>query len=326
MKTILVTGGLGFIGSHTIVELLEMNYKVVIIDNLSNSNISIIEKIKKITNKDIVFYKCDILDTEQLNNIFKSYNIYCVIHFAGLKAVSESIEKPLEYYHNNVSGTVNLLQCMEKCNVKNLIFSSSSTVYGNTQPPFTENSETGKNITNPYGRTKYLIEEILKDLNGWNIFILRYFNPIGAHKSGLIGDNPNGIPNNLMPYIIKVANKELPYLNIFGNDYNTNDGTAKRDFIHVVDLAKAHVNCIDHFKDIQILNLGTGNSISVLELVETFKKVNNIDIPYYFKEKRNGDIEDSYCISNKAEEIINWKSNKNITDMCEDSYNFIINN
>ena len=326
MKTILVTGGLGFIGSHTTVELLEMNYNVIVVDNLSNSNINMIDKIKRITDKDIIFYKCDILETDKLNNIFKTYNIDSVIHFAGLKAVSESIEKPLEYYHNNVSGTVNLLQCMEKFNVKNLIFSSSSTVYGNTLPPFTENNETGKNITNPYGRTKYLIEEILKDLNGWNIFILRYFNPIGAHKSGLIGDNPNGIPNNLMPYIIKVANKELPILNIFGNDYNTTDGTAKRDFIHVVDLAKAHVNCIDHFSNIQILNLGTGNSTSVLELVETFKKVNNVHIPYIFEGRRNGDIEDSYCVSDKAKRIIKWNATKNIIDMCKDSYNFIKNN
>ena len=322
MKTILVTGGLGFIGSHTIIELLEINCNVVIIDNLSNSSTTVIDKIKKITNKDIIFYKCDILDTSQLHNIFKTYNIYCVIHFAGLKSVSESIEKPLEYYHNNVSGTINLLQCMEKFHVKNLIFSSSSTVYGNTQPPFTENNETGKNITNTYGRTKYLIEEILKDLIGWNIFILRYFNPIGAHESGLIGDDPNGIPNNLMPYIIKVASKELPILNIFGNNYNTNDGTAKRDFIHVTDLAKAHVNCINYFKGIQILNLGTGSSTSVLELVNTFKKVNNIDIPYIFKEKRSGDIEDSYCVSDKAKEIIKWEANKNIVDMCKDSYNF----
>lgn len=323
MQYILVTGGMGFIGSHTIVELLETNFNVIVIDNLSNSNIDVIEKIKKITNKDIIFYECDILNYEQLNNIFENYNIYCVIHFAGLKSVNESIENPLKYYHNNVSGTINLLQIMEKNNVKNFIFSSSSTVYGNTKPPFDENSETGKFITNSYGRTKFLIEEILKDLKGWNIFILRYFNPIGAHCSGLIGDNPNGIPNNLMPYIVKVAIKELSTLNIFGNDYNTLDGTPKRDFIHVVDLAKAHVKCIHCFNGMQILNLGTGVSTSVMELINTFEKTNNIKIPYEYKDKRSGDIEDSYCLADKAFEIIEWKSTKNITDMCKDSYNYV---
>ncbi len=256
-KNILLTGGNGFIGSHTIVEILKDNkYNVIVIDNLANSNINNIDLVKKIVYpREYTFYEGNILDKSLLENIFKTHEIYAVIHFAALKAVNESILNPLLYYKNNISGTLTLLEVMEKFNVKNLIFSSSATVYGNEKSPLTENSKVGVGITNPYGKSKFIIEEILKDLTNWNIFILRYFNPVGAHESGLIGDDPNGVPSNLMPFLLRVAknnyyqenNTQYEYLNIFGNDYNTRDGTCIRDFIHIVDLANAHVSCLDKF-------------------------------------------------------------------------------
>jgi len=325
MRNILVTGGLGFIGSHTVIELLIKNYNVIIIDNLTNSNLDILDKIKKISNSNnITFYKGDILDKLLLDNILKKEYIDTVIHFAGLKSVSQSIKEPLKYYENNINGTIVLLKIMEKYNVKNLIFSSSATVYGNNKSPFTEISQTGVNITNPYGKSKYLIEEILKDLHDWNIFALRYFNPIGCHPSGIIGENPNEIPNNLIPYLMRVANKQYPFLNVYGDKYNTIDGTGIRDYIHVVDLAKAHVKALDKFiKGFTALNLGTGKGTSVLELINTFERINNIKIFYKICEKRDGDIDICICIPSKANLILDWKASLTIEDMCRDSWNFI---
>ena len=336
-KNILLTGGNGYIGSHTIVEILKNNnYNIIVLDSLVNSNKKNLDAIKKIIYpKDYIFYQGNILDKFLLENIFESNNIYAVIHFAALKAVNESIQNPLLYYKNNISGTLTLLEVMEKYNVKNLIFSSSATVYGNGLSPFTENSKVGEGITNPYGKSKYLIEEILKDLKDWNIFILRYFNPVGAHESCLIGDDPNGIPSNLMPFLLRVAknnyykeNKhEYEYLKIFGNDYNTRDGTCIRDFIHVVDLANAHRACLDKFKKgINIINIGTGKGTTVMELINTFKNNLNIDIPYKILPRREGDIQESYCNNNKSVNFLKWCSKKDINDICSDSWNFIIKN
>ena len=327
---ILVTGGTGFIGSHTCVELLESNYEIVIIDNLSNSKKDVVEKIEKITGKHIKFYENDVCDKEALRTIFKENKIGAVIHFAGFKAVGESVLKPLMYYRNNLDSTLTLLEVMKEFNVKKLAFSSSATVYGNPKSlPIKENFQTS--TTNPYGSTKLMIENILKDLyksdNTWSIAILRYFNPIGAHKSGLIGENPNGIPNNLMPYIIKVATKELPILNIFGNDYNTKDGTGVRDYIHVTDLAKGHVCAINKVLNefgCDCYNLGTGTGYSVLELVETFIKVNNVDIKYEIKERRPGDIDACFADPEYAYQKLGWKAELDINEMCRDAYNFIL--
>lgn len=326
---ILVTGGTGFIGSHTCIELLENGYEVIIVDNLSNSKIEVVDLIEKITNKKVKFYKGDICDKENLRNIFKENNIDAVIHFAGFKAVFESVLNPLMYYHNNIISTLSLLEVMKEFGVKKLAFSSSATVYGNPKSlPIKEDFPTS--TTNPYGSTKLMIEEILKDLaksdNEWSIAILRYFNPIGAHKSGLIGENPNGIPNNLMPYIIKVANKELECLGIFGNDYNTKDGTGVRDYIHVVDLAKGHVcaiNKIINESGCDCYNLGTGMGYSVLELVNTFMEVNNINIKYEIKERRQGDVDACFADPTYAFEKLNWKAELDIKEMCKDAYNFI---
>ena len=283
---ILVTGGIGYIGSHTCVELLDSGYDIVVIDNLSNSKIEVVDKITKITSKKFKFYRGDCQDKEMLQKIFKENDISAVIHFAGFKAVGESVQKPIMYYRNNIDSTLTLLEVMNEFNVKKIVFSSSATVYGNPKSlPIKENFPLS--TTNPYGSTKLMIENILRDLytsdNTWSIAILRYFNPIGAHKSGLIGENPNGIPNNLMPYIVKVATNELQCLSIFGNDYNTHDGTGVRDYIHVVDLAKGHIKAIEKVlkhKECDAYNLGTGNGYSVLDLVNTFKKVNNIDVKY----------------------------------------------
>ena len=332
-KNILVTGGLGYIGSHTCVELLNNNYNVIVIDNLSNSKEEVKEKIESITNKKITFYKEDVCYQEKLEEIFKNNIIDAVIHFAGFKAVGESVEKPLEYYQNNINSTIVLCQTMKKYNCKKIIFSSSATVYGeNPNVPFKESYETGK-TTNPYGTSKLFIEQILKDLyisdNNWSITLLRYFNPIGAHKSGLIGENPNGIPNNLMPYITKVAIGELEYLNIFGSDYNTPDGTGVRDYIHVVDLAIGHVKALNKLlnnKGINIYNLGTGKGYSVLEIVNAFKKVNNIELPYKITERRPGDIATCYADSTKAQKELDWHPIYDIEDMVKDSYNFYKNN
>ena len=325
---ILVTGGCGFIGSHTCCELLDNNYEVVVIDNLSNSKEDVIDKIKKITNKDLKFYKGDLCDKELVDNIFKNENIDAVIHFAGLKAVGESVKKPLLYYRNNIDSTLTLLEVMNKYNCKKLVFSSSATVYGNPKTlPIKEGFPL--QTTNPYGSTKLYIEGILKDLynsdNEWSIAVLRYFNPIGAHKSYLIGENPNDIPNNLMPYIVKVANNELQQLNIFGDDYDTKDGTGVRDYIHVVDLAKGHIKAVEHILNnngIDYYNLGTGKGYSVLELVKTFESVNNVKINYQIVERRKGDIAICYADCTHALNKLGWKAEKNIREMCKDAYEF----
>ena len=326
---ILVTGGTGYIGSHTVVELINNNYEVVIVDNLSNSKKDVIDKIEEITKKQVKFYEDDVCDKKALTKIFKENKIGAVIHFAGYKAVGESCEKPLMYYRNNIDSTLTLLEVMNEFSVKKIAFSSSATVYGKPESlPIKEDSKL--TTTNPYGSTKLMIENILRDLyksdNEWSIAILRYFNPIGAHKSGLIGENPNGIPNNLMPYIIKVATKELDCLGIFGNDYDTKDGTGVRDYIHVVDLAKGHiaaVNKIINSTGCDAYNLGTGNGYSVLEIVNTFKKINNIDVPYKIKDRRPGDIDACFADPAYALEKLNWKAELTLEDMCKDAYNFV---
>lgn len=326
---ILVTGGTGFIGSHTCVELLDSGYDVVIIDNLSNSKREVADYIEKITNKSVTFYEGDVCDKEILRKIFKENKIDAVIHFAGYKAVGESVLKPLIYYRNNILSTLSLLEVMNEFNVKKIAFSSSATVYGKPKSlPIKEDFPLS--TTNPYGTTKLIIEGILKDLynsdNEWSIAILRYFNPIGAHKSGLIGENPNGIPNNLMPYIIKVATGELDCLGIFGNDYDTHDGTGVRDYIHVTDLAKGHVKAIEKIlndKGCDCYNLGTGNGYSVLDLVNTFMKVNNVRVKYEIKKRRPGDIDSCYADPSYAYEKLGWRAEKDINEMCLDAYNFV---
>lgn len=325
---ILVTGGCGFIGSHTCCELLDNNYEVVVIDNLSNSKEDVIDKIKEITNKNLKFYKGDLCDKELVDNIFKNENIDAVIHFAGLKAVGESVKKPLLYYRNNIDSTLTLLEVMSKYNCKKLVFSSSATVYGNPKAlPIKEDFPL--QTTNPYGSTKLYIEGILKDLynsdNEWSIAVLRYFNPIGAHKSYLIGENPNDIPNNLMPYIVKVATKKLEQLSIFGNDYNTVDGTGVRDYIHVVDLAIGHIKAIELInkeKGIDFYNLGTGHGYSVLEIVKTFERVNNIKVNYKITDRRPGDIDACYADCSYALKKLNFKATKTIEEMVKDSYEY----
>ncbi len=326
---ILVTGGTGFIGSHTCVELLDSGYDVVIIDNLSNSKREVADYIEKITNKSVTFYEGDVCDKEILRKIFKENKIDAVIHFAGYKAVGESVLKPLMYYRNNILSTLSLLEVMNEFNVKKIAFSSSATVYGKPKSlPIKEDFPLS--TTNPYGTTKLIIEGILKDLynsdNEWSIAILRYFNPIGAHKSGLIGENPNGIPNNLMPYIIKVATGELDCLGIFGNDYDTHDGTGVRDYIHVTDLAKGHVKAIEKIlndKGCDCYNLGTGNGYSVLDLVNTFMKVNNVRVKYEIKKRRPGDIDSCYADPSYAYKKLGWRAEKDINEMCLDAYNFV---
>lgn len=328
---ILVTGGLGFIGSHTCVELLNANYKIVIIDNLSNSNIDVLDKIEQITSKRPKFYKIDLCDKEKVREVFKENKIDAVIHFAGYKAVGESVNNPLKYYRNNLDSTLTLLEVMKEENCHNLIFSSSATVYG-TPKKLPIKEDFPLSTTNPYGTTKLMIERILKDVSisdkEISIIVLRYFNPIGSHKSGLLGENPNGIPNNLMPYIVRVANKELPFLNVFGNDYDTKDGTGVRDYIHVIDLAKGHLKALEkslNFKGIEYYNLGTGTGYSVLELVKTFEKVNNVKIPYKIVNRREGDIAECYADPTKAYKELGFKAEYDIEDMCKDSYNFIKN-
>ncbi len=331
---ILVTGGLGFIGSHTVVELLENNYEVIIVDNLYNSKIDVLDKIKKITGKETKFYQDDVCNKMALEKIFKENKIDSVIHFAGYKAVGESCSKPLMYYHNNLMSTINLLEVMKENNVKNFIFSSSATIYGNPgTSKYVEEMGRGK-TTNPYGTTKSMIEQILEDLynsdNEWSISILRYFNPIGAHSSGLIGESPNGIPNNLMPYILKVASKQLEVLNVFGNDYPTPDGTGVRDYIHVVDLAKGHVSALNKIvksgAGVYVYNLGSGKGVSVLELVNTFERVNGVKVNYRIADRRPGDLAEYYADPSKALKELGWKTEKTVEDMCRDSWNFMKNN
>ena len=328
---ILVTGGAGYIGSHTCVELLNEGFEVVVIDNFSNSKSSSLDAIKKITGKDFKFYEIDYLDKDALNKEFEENKIDAVINFAGFKAVGESVQKPIEYYTNNISGALNLLDVMRKHNVKKFVFSSSATVYGNPEKiPLTEDCKIG-GTTNPYGTSKLFIEQILKDIyvsdNSWDIIILRYFNPVGAHESGLIGEDPKGIPNNLMPYIAKVATKELKELSVFGNDYNTPDGTGVRDYIHVVDLAKGHVLALNKLekegKGLFIYNLGTGTGYSVLDLVHAYEKANNVKVPYKIAPRRDGDIATCYSDPTKAKNELGFVATKTIEDMCHDSYKFV---
>ena len=329
--SVLVTGGAGYIGSHTVVELLNENKEVIVVDNFSNSKPEMLDKIKKITNKDFKFYELDYSNKEKMDKVFAENKIDSVIHFAGYKAVGESVEKPIEYYTNNVSGTLNLLDVMRKHNVKTIIFSSSATVYGDPEVvPLTEMCKIG-GTTNPYGSSKLFIEQILKDVyksdNTWDVCILRYFNPIGSHESGIIGEEPQGIPNNLMPYIVRVASGELEELSIFGNDYNTPDGTGVRDYIHVVDLAKGHIKALEKLEKeksgIYIYNLGTGKGYSVLDMVHAFEKTTGQKIKYKITERRAGDIATCYADATKAKEELNWVAEKTLEDMCRDSWNYI---
>ena len=329
---ILVTGGAGYIGSHICVELIEAGHDVVVIDDFSNSKPEVLGYIKDITGKDVKFYEFNILDEEKTEAVFKENNIDAIIHCAAFKAVGESVRKPIEYYTNNLVSTLVITKMMKKYGVKNIVFSSSATVYGDPETvPLTENCKLG-DTTNPYGTSKAMMERILTDVQIANpdmsVTLLRYFNPIGAHKSGLIGENPNGIPNNLMPYVVKVATKELPQLNVFGDDYDTPDGTGVRDYIHVVDLAKGHVLAIEKYNKpgVHITNLGTGKGYSVLEIVETFKRVNNIDVPYVIAPRRPGDIATCYADPTKAKEELGWVAQKGLEEMCYDAYQFVLKN
>ncbi len=331
--SILVTGGAGYIGSHTVVCLQNAGYDVVVLDNLVNSSEEALARVEKITGKKIKFYKGDISDRELLRELFQTENIDSCIHFAGLKAVGESTVKPLEYYINNISGSLVLFDEMRNHGVKNIIFSSSATVYGDPAfVPITEECPLGE-ITNPYGRTKAMLEQILTDIYKsdaeWNVILLRYFNPIGAHESGMIGENPNGIPNNLMPYITQVAVGKLKCLGVFGNDYDTPDGTCIRDYIHVLDLADGHVKAIEKLKSkpgLEIYNLGTGNGYSVLDVVHTFERASGVEIPFEFKPRRAGDIPVNYCDASKAERELGWKAKRDLFKMCEDSWRWQKNN
>lgn len=332
--SILVTGGAGYIGSHTCVELLNAGYEITVVDNLYNSSPKSLDRVKELTGKDFKFYECDIRDTDGMDKIFKENKIDAVIHFAGLKAVGESCEKPLEYYDNNIGGTLKLCEVMRNNNCKNIVFSSSATVYGmNNISPLKETMKTG-GTTNPYGTTKYMIEIILEDLckadSEWNVTLLRYFNPIGAHKSGRIGENPNGIPNNLMPYITQVAIGKREFLSVYGDDYDTHDGTGVRDYIHVVDLAEGHVKAVDNIlegnKGVQVFNLGTGVGYSVLDIVKAFNKAYGKELPYKIAPRRPGDIATCYSDPTKAKEVLGWTAKRGIEEMCEDSWRWQSNN
>ena len=324
---ILVTGGAGFIGSHTCVELLNAGYEVIVVDNLCNSSQESLRRVEKITGKNVKFYEADIRDTDVLNQIFDKESVECVIHFAGLKAVGESVAKPLEYYDNNISGTLRLCDVMRNHGVKNIIFSSSATIYG--EPafiPITEECPKGM-CTNPYGWTKWMLEQILTDLHTadpeWNVVLLRYFNPIGAHKSGLIGEDPKGIPNNLMPYVAQVAIGKLECLGVFGNDYDTPDGTGVRDYIHVVDLAVGHVKALKKIQEkagVCIYNLGTGVGYSVLDMVHAFEEASGKKVPYQIKERRAGDIASCYSDATKARKELGWTAERGLKEMCEDAW------
>ncbi len=328
---VLITGGAGFIGSHTCVELLENNVEIVVMDNFCNSTPEAVEAIKSITGKDFPFYECDMLDYDGFKKIFEENKLDAVIHFAGLKAVGESVEKPLEYYHNNLSGTLNLLRLMREYGVKKLVFSSSATVYGMNNPvPFREDMPIG-GTTNPYGTTKFFIEQMLQDLAfadpTWKIALLRYFNPVGAHESGLIGENPKGIPNNLMPYIVRVAAGQLEKLSVYGDDYPTPDGTGVRDYIHVCDLAAGHLKALeqlDHIEGARAWNLGTGQGSSVLEVVHAFEKASGRKVPYVLAPRRAGDIAECYADVSRAKEELHWEAKCSLEKMCADSWNYIV--
>ena len=329
---VLITGGAGYIGSHTCVELLNSGYDIVVMDNYSNSSPDVIGKIETISGKKFPAYACDMLDCDGFEKIFKENKIDAVIHFAGLKAVGESVQKPLEYYNNNLTGTLNLLRLMKKYGVRRFVFSSSATVYGmHNTAPFTEDMPVS--ATNPYGYTKVMIEQILRDVchadSTWNVALLRYFNPIGAHASGLIGENPNGIPNNLMPYIMKIAVGKLPELRVFGDDYPTPDGTGVRDYIHVCDLAAGHVKAlekIDSLKGARAFNLGTGKGSSVLDVVHAFERASGVKIPYKVTPRRAGDIATCYADCTRAKEELGWEAKYTLDDMCRDNWNFIRKN
>ena len=329
---VLVTGGTGYIGSHTVVELINEGHEAIIIDNLSNSKREVVDYIEKITGVKPKFYEGDCCDKEVLRKIFNENKIDAVIHFAGFKAVGESVMVPLKYYRNNLVSTISLCEVMKEFNCKNIVFSSSATVYGDPKKlPLEESMELGK-TTNPYGTTKMFIERILSDLSisdkEWKVILLRYFNPVGAHESGLIGENPNGTPNNLMPYIMKVAVGELEYLNVFGDDYDTKDGTGVRDYIHVVDLAKGHIkalNYLNKMNGVKIYNLGTGTGYSVLEMVSSFERVNHVKVPYKITKRRDGDVTECYADSTLALKELGWKAELGLDDMVSSSYKFIIN-
>ena len=326
MKTILVTGGAGYIGSHTLIELINNNFKVVVIDNLANSSRESLRRVKQITGREIPFVEADVRDKSALDDIFTTYDIDSVIHFAGLKAVGESVAKPLEYYDNNLVSTLVLLEAMRKHSVKQLVFSSSATVYGNpSELPLRETSTVGVGLTNPYGKTKYMIEQIIQDYctadPAFEATILRYFNPIGAHQSGQIGEDPNGIPNNLLPYVAQVAVGKLQSIGVFGDDYDTPDGTGVRDYIHVVDLARGHVAALQHMKaGASIYNLGTGSGTSVLEIIKAFSKACGRDLPYEIKPRRAGDIAACYADCSKAERELGWRAELSIEQACADSW------
>ena len=331
---ILVTGGAGYIGSHTCVELLNSGYEVVVMDNLYNASAKALDRVQQITGKTLTFYEADMLDQPAMDKIFEAEKPDAVIHFAGLKAVGESVQKPWEYYENNIAGTLTLVDVMRKHGVKSIIFSSSATVYGNPAfVPITEECPKGQ-CTNPYGWTKSMLEQILTDIQKadpeWNVILLRYFNPIGAHKSGRIGENPKGIPNNLLPYVTQVAVGKLECLGVFGNDYNTPDGTCVRDYIHVVDLADGHVKALDKMSKEQggvwIYNLGTGVGYSVLDVIHAFEEANNLKVNYVFKDRRAGDVPACYCDPSKAERELGWKAKNGIKEMCEDSWRWQKNN
>lgn len=329
---ILITGGTGYIGSHTVVEMLQSGYELIIMDNFSNSKLTVLEQIKTTTGLDFVFYETDLLDSNALEKIFTRHKIEAVIHFAGMKAVGESVAWPLLYYENNVSGTVNLLRIMNKHGVKQVVFSSSATVYGEPDAvPITEDSPLS--AVNPYGNTKLIIEQILNDLYKadpeWRIAILRYFNPIGAHKSGLIGEDPNGIPNNLMPYIVKVASGQLPWLHVFGNDYPTADGTGVRDYIHVVDLSLGHIKALHKIADtsgVHTYNLGTGQGYSVLEVIAAFEAATGKKVKYQIVPRRAGDIAKCYANPDRARQELNWGATRSLQEMCWDAWNFASRN
>lgn len=333
MSKVLVTGGAGFIGSHTCVELLNAGHEIVILDNFSNSKPEALNRIKKITGKDFKFYEADLLNLSDVEKAFKENDISAVIHFAGLKAVGESVKKPVEYYHNNITGTLMLIQAMRKYNCKKIVFSSSATVYGVNNPvPYVETMPTNSS-TNPYGYTKVMIEQILKDVyvsdNDWSVVLLRYFNPIGAHKSGLIGEDPNGIPNNLFPYIAQVATGKLEALGVFGNDYDTPDGTGVRDYIHVVDLATGHLNALNYaleHKGVEAVNLGTGKGSSVMDVLHAFEKACGKELPYVIKPRRAGDIATCYADTQKAKELLGWEAKYQLDEMAADGWNFTKNN
>jgi len=329
---ILVTGGAGYIGSHTCVELLKAGHEIVIVDNLSNSNEKSLHRVQAITGKKLDFYKVDIRDRKALEQVFEQHDINSVVHFAGLKAVGESVEKPLLYYKNNVGGTIILCEVMKKFDVKDIVFSSSATVYGDPHKvPIKENFPL--HPTNPYGRSKLMIEEILNDLNvsdsEWNAILLRYFNPVGAHESGLIGEDPNDIPNNLMPYISQVAVGKLDKLHVFGKDYPTEDGTGVRDYIHVVDLSQGHLDALDKLQEnpgVAVYNLGTGEGYSVLEMISTFEKVSGKSIPYDIVDRRSGDIAECYADPSLAKKELNWEAKRGVEDMCRDAWRWQKNN